>query len=174
MTRKTLRAKTQTIPIDWTKTRTYAGLALLATFITASATGLTAISRLLWPERPFIPSPPAEKVVSPARDDDLQQRVCKEWSSVTSKKRYDFVCNGPESLDVYEITSQGKMKVGSGKFTTDKRIEVELMVQPNNKRAPLRRARLNLTPSPDGKRLEGSLSGDDPREVGQLTFNAVQ
>lgn len=174
MQKKTLKTNEQTIPLDWTKTRTYAGLALLATFITASAAGLTAISRLLWPERPIIPPPLAEKVLSPAKDEVLQQRVCKEWSSITSKKRYDFVCNGPDSLDVYEVTSQGKKKVGFGKFTADKRVEVELMVQPNNRKAPLRRARLNLTPSPDGKRLEGSLSGDDPREVGQLTFNAIQ
>ena len=171
MAGKKLKTKKQTTPIDWTKTRTYAGLALLATFITASAAGFTALSRLLGPDPP---SAPVEKALSPAKDDALQQRVCKKWSSLTSKKRYDFVCNGPDSLDVYEITSQEKRKVGFGKLTADKRVEVELMVQPNNKRAPLRRARLSLTPSPDGKRLEGSFSGDDPREVGQLIFNAVQ
>lgn len=174
-----MKTQEQPIAIDWTKTRTYASLVLLATFITAGAAGLTAISRSLWPERPVTgaadqnqQSPKAAP--SPARDEALQRTVCKEWSSATSTKRYNFVCNGTDSIDVYEVTSQGYKKVGSGKFTADRRVELELMVQPNNKHAPLRRAHLNLTPSSDGKKLEGPLKGDDPREVGQLTFNAVQ
>ena len=177
---ETLKTNEQPISIDWTKTRTYASLALLATFITAGAAGLTAISRSFWPERPAIQDQSAiqdqqrEKAPSQARDNALQQMVCKEWSSATSGKRYNFVCNGADSIDVYEVTSQGNKKVGAGKFTSDRRVEVELMVQPNNKRAPLRRAHLNLTPSPDGKKLEGPMKGDDPREVGQLTFNTVQ
>jgi len=173
---ETLKTNDQPAFVDWTKTRTYASLALLATFITAAAAGLTALSRSFPPEQPVIPVQQEVKTLPspPAKDDSLQRTVCKEWSSATSKKRYNFVCNGPGSIDVYEVTSQGTKKVGFGKFTADRRVEVELMVQPNNKRAPLRRAYLNLIPSSDGKNLEGPLTGDDPREVGQLTFHAVE
>ena len=179
---ETLKTNEQGTLVDWTKTRTYASLALLATLITAAAAGLTAISRSFPPERPATPNQqevktsttPAPAAPPPARDDSLQRTVCKEWSSATSKKRYNFVCNGPGAIDVYEVTSKGTRKVGFGNFTADRRVEVELMAQPNNKRAPLRRAYLNLTPSQDGKKLEGPLTGDDPREVGQLTFHAVE
>ncbi len=94
--------------------------------------------------------------------------VCGTWVSATSRKRYDFVCQGQRSFEIYEIGDKGLSKNGSGKLTEEGGVEADLISMPKN-----RRARLRLKLSTDGRRMEGSWQGEDPRESGQLMFHRV-
>lgn len=94
-----------------------------------------------------------------------QRNVCGTWVSATSRKRYDFVCLGQGSFEIYEVSDQGLSKNGSGKLIEDN-VEAELLSMPKSRRAHLR-----LKLSADGLRMEGSWQGDDPRESGQLMFH---
>lgn len=97
-----------------------------------------------------------------------QTNVCGTWISATSRKRYDFVCQGQGSFEIYEVSDKGLSKNGSGKLTEDGSVEADLLSMPKN-----RRARLKLRISADGRRMEGSWQGEDPRESGQLMFQRV-
>lgn len=98
----------------------------------------------------------------------IQRTVCGTWVSETSRKRYDFVCQGQGFFEIYEVSDKGLNKNGSGKLIEGDNVEVELLSMPKN-----RRAHLKLKLSSDGLRMEGSWRGDDPREYGQLLFHRV-
>ena len=97
-----------------------------------------------------------------------QTNVCGTWVSMTSRKRYDFVCQGQGAFEIYEISDKGLSKNGSGKLTEEGNVEADLLSMPKNRRAHLR-----LRLSADGRRMEGSWQGEDPRESGQLMFHRV-
>lgn len=97
-----------------------------------------------------------------------QANVCGTWVSMTSQKRYDFVCQGQGSFEIYEVSNRGLNKNGSGRLTEDGNVEADLLSMPKN-----RRAHVKLKLSADGRRMEGSWRGEDPRESGQLTFHRV-
>lgn len=97
-----------------------------------------------------------------------QHTVCGAWISVTSRKRYDFVCGGGGSFEIYEVTDKGLSKNGWGKLTEGGAVEADLVSMPKNRKAHLR-----LRLSPDGRRMDGSWQGDDPRESGNLIFQRV-
>lgn len=97
-----------------------------------------------------------------------QTNVCGTWVSATSQKRYDFVCQGQGSFEIYEVSDKGLSKNGSGKLTEDDSVEADLLLMPKNRRAHLR-----LKLSADGRRMEGSWQGEDPRESGQLMFQRI-
>lgn len=104
-------------------------------------------------------------VSSPSDIVSRQKQVCGEWLSATSRKLYNFICRGQDSFDIYEISDRGQNKYGTGKITEGGSIEAEILVLPMN-----RKAYLKLTPSADGRKLEGPWHGDDPRESGLLIF----
>jgi hypothetical protein len=171
----------QTPQFDWTKTQFYAVVALLTMLV-----GLGIQALLVPPERwhnlfssptqgptqgtvhqsppsPFSPLPVTGPSISqPVR----QQNVCGVWLSATSQKRYNFICRGQESFEIYEVGEQGLNNNGSGKLTEEGNVEAGLLLSPKN-----RRARLKLKLSADGRTLEGTWQGDDPREFGQLLFH---
>lgn len=175
---------------DWTKTKVYAGVMLLATFVGAGVQVLL-VPPAWWPifrppnqgqnertaqgptsqEPEQVPpqqSSPMPVVKQPAGQTSPQQKVCGVWLSTTSQKRYNFVCQGNDSFEIYEVTSQGANKNGSGKLTGDGNVEASLLASPKN-----RWAHMKLRLSDDGQRLQGSWRGDDPRESGQLMFYRV-
>lgn len=125
-----------------------------------------------WPyEGSKVQTPPPPVLTddrSTPRKDPLQSQpnVCGTWVSATSGKQYDFVCQGQGSFEIYEVSDKGLSKNGSGRLTEEGNVEADLLSVPKN-----RRARLRLRLSADGRRMEGSWQGEDPRESGQLTFH---
>lgn len=97
-----------------------------------------------------------------------QPNVCGTWASATSRKRYDFVCQGQGSFEIYEVSDKGLSKNGSGRLTEEGNVEADILSMPKNRKAHLR-----LKLSADGRRMEGPWWGDDPRESGQLTFYRI-
>ncbi|HEY9286248.1 MAG TPA: hypothetical protein VIP46_22545 [Pyrinomonadaceae bacterium] len=111
---------------------------------------------------------PANAPVLPGRVFD-PQKDCGLWQSVTSQKRYTFVCQNESRFDVFEnVPEQGLVKVGIGSFDKD---NVEAVIIVHNKG---RKATLSLKLSRDGKQLEGKFSGEDPREFGQVVFRKIE
>lgn len=170
---------------DWTKTKLYAGIMLLATLAGAGVQVLLvppAWWPIFWPpnqgqnERTAqaqTQTPPQQSHPAPVVDQTTvqkppQQNVCGVWLSATSQKRYNFVCLGNDSIEIYEVTSQGTNKNGSGRLTGEGGVEASILSSPKN-----RWAHLKLRLSADGQRLQGSWRGDDPRESGQSTFYRV-
>ena len=92
--------------------------------------------------------------------------VCGTWVSATSRKRYDFVCQGQGAFVIYEVTDKGISKNGWGRLMEEGNVEADLQSMPKNRKAHLR-----LKLSTDGRSMEGSWQGDDPREFGQLMFH---
>ncbi len=153
-------------PDDITKNKKYALAILLVAIISAiSQTLVVPPAWKLWPAE----EPRAQTSPTPAAT-PIQNRpnVCGIWVSSTSQKRYDFVCQGGDSFEIYEVSDQGINKNGSGKLTEGSKVEAEILSTPKN-----RKARLKLMLSTDGRRMEGSWKGDDPRESGQLMFHRI-
>lgn len=97
-----------------------------------------------------------------------QSSVCGIWLSRTSGKRYNFICQNQNFFELYEVGSdQGLTKVGSGTVNGDA-IEVDFFSTIKR-----RSAKLKLTLSADGQKLEGTMQGNDPRESGWLTFQKI-
>jgi hypothetical protein len=122
-------------------------------------------------------SPTADPIASPTASPvatstsmtaSSRKHVCGAWRSDGSRKQYDFVCNGPNSFEIYEVSGQALNKNGSGKLTEEGDIEADLTSFPKN-----RKAYLKLSVSADGQKLEGTWRGDDPRESGRLMFRRI-
>jgi hypothetical protein len=93
---------------------------------------------------------------------------CGVWQSITSEKRYTFVCRTENQFDVYENDPLGLLvKVGSGQFDQGN-VELDLFVRSKNQSA-----HLSLKLSDDGRSLDGSFTGSDPRESGDISFHRV-
>jgi hypothetical protein len=90
------------------------------------------------------------------------------WLSETSGKQYNFVCTPQGSFEMYEISDQGQRDVGSGIVAGDGNLDADLHVLTKNKWVHLK-----LRLSEDGRKMEGSFRGSDPREAGGLTFHKV-
>jgi hypothetical protein len=156
---------------DWTKGKFYAAVTILTALIGLGIQALLvppAWWPIFWPPAsgPAPQSSPTPATSPSAAPVPRQQNVCGVWLSTTSQKRYDFICQGQAAFEVYEVTAQGLNKIGSGRLTEDGNVEASLFISPKN-----RRAYLNLKLSSDGRKLEGTWKGDDPREFGQLQFN---
>ncbi len=113
-----------------------------------------------------MPSPTPAPAPNETSSPRSRQNVCGVWVSSTSRKRYDFVCQGQDSFEIYEVSDGGLNKNGAGKLTEDGYVEADLISRPKD-----RRARLRLKLSADGRTMEGTWQGDDPRESGQLRFH---
>jgi hypothetical protein len=113
------------------------------------------------------PTPQSSPVVTPSPV--IQQfSICGSWQSETSGKRYNFVCRNINFFEIYEVgTDLGLTKVGSGTITGE---VIKASYFSTTKR---RNAKLELKPSADGMKLEGTMQGDDPREAGWLTFHRI-
>jgi hypothetical protein len=97
------------------------------------------------------------------------QKDCGLWQSETSEKRYTFICQNENLFDVYlSDPNEGLVKVGTGSFE-GANVEADLYVKSKN-----RSAHLSLKLSADGKALEGTWTGLDPREYGQIKFYKVE
>jgi len=93
---------------------------------------------------------------------------CGVWQSVNSGKQYTFVCRDERQFDVYENDSTGPfVKIGSGEFKQGI-VEAEVVTRKEN-----RPAHLSLQLSQDGKGLEGTLRGLDPRENFPISFRKI-
>ncbi|HEY9405716.1 MAG TPA: hypothetical protein VIQ24_23905 [Pyrinomonadaceae bacterium] len=123
-----------------------------------------------WPYEEPKPQPSVTPVPTPTKAETFQSQinVCGTWLSMTSQKRYDFVCQGQGAFEIYEVSDKGLSKNGSGKLTEEGNVEADLLSMPKNRRAHLR-----LKLSADGRRMEGTWQGEDPRESGQLMFHRV-
>ncbi len=159
---------------DWSKTKFYTGVALI-TMLLGIGIQASLVPTAWWPilfpaptERPGPQSSPVPVTISSANPLVRQQNVCGVWLSETSRKRYNFICQAQDSFEIYEISDQGLNKNGSGKLTEDGNIEAEFLSLPKN-----RRAHLKLRLSADGRKMEGSWQGDDPRESGRLLFHRI-
>jgi hypothetical protein len=147
--------------------------------ITVLALFLAAIAQLLlvppaWKVWPFTsptlepislnsPIPAPTPHVKPLTE---QESICGMWLSETSRKQYNFVCQGQNLFEIYEVGDQGLNKNGSGKIFEGGDVEADILSLTKN-----RKAHLKLRLSNDGRKMEGSWRGDDPRESGQLTFH---
>ena len=99
---------------------------------------------------------------------EVGDRNCGEWQSESSGKRYTFICNGDNLVDVYENDpKEGLIKVGSGTMSEGK---VRLFFIPRERG---RGAFLELLLSTETQTLEGSFQGAEPREAGPLRFRKV-
>jgi len=154
---------------DWTKTKLYTSLALLATLLTASA---AVISALRAHEKIPTPSPPIQPpIVNSPAVDVSKQRICAEWTSSRpfgSGKRYSFVCGAQGSVEIFLVDTKGLTRVGEGTITSAGTVAATLTIA--RTRTQPRKAYLELTPSPDGQSLQGPWHGDDPREKGELVL----
>jgi hypothetical protein len=156
---------------DWTRSKPYRALALFAGIISAVIAVATlwhavSVSRTTQQRVPVNSALPV--ATSPTSPSFNQPNLCGEWLSETSHKQYQFVCTGQDLFEIYEISDQGLNKTGSGKVTDDGTLEADFHSLTKN-----RWAHLKLTLSPDGRKMEGSFQGADPRESGWLTFRRV-
>lgn len=177
---------------DWTKTLPYAFLVLLAT-LTSAGVGAYAtiisihVSRQQREAPGPTPSPTPTPTASPSATpepsprnpittSDLarQQKICSEWISSSSGKRYNFVCRGRDTFEVYVVGVHGSERIGSGTILEDNSVESDVKISPRNKQALPRNSHWKLKPSADGKKLEGVHSGDDPRETFPLRLRRAQ
>jgi hypothetical protein len=161
----------------WTTSKPYAVLTVLAALVAAGAAFYQAWK--LAPTPPSIqeqivrdsPKPVATPLAVPtpsATPIARRQNVCGVWLSITSQKKYNFVCNDQGLFEIYEVSENGSNKTGTGKITDDGSVEADLLSL-----AKKRKAQLKLRLSADGRMMEGSWRGDDPRESGRLTFQKV-
>lgn len=156
---------------DWNKTKLCAVVAILTLLV-----GVAMVPPAWWPilfsqpnQSPVGQSPPQpppnSPVSTPVVNVEQWQSVCGEWVSTTSRKQYNFVCQGKESFEIYEMAAQGLSKTGSGKISPEGGVAAYLLSSPKNRKAHLR-----LRLSADGRTMAGSWQGDDPRESGRLMF----
>lgn len=159
---------------DWTKTKFYVLIMLLAVLIGALAQALMVPPAWkLWsvdsPAQGPTVQNSASLVATPTSSYVVgQSNVCGVWRSTTSGKRYKFVCKGQDSFEIYEVSAQEVTKSGSGTLTKENNVEASLLSVPKN-----RMAYLKLRLSADGSSMEGSWRGDDPRESGRLVFHRI-
>jgi hypothetical protein len=162
---------------DWTKTKIYAVIIAVTAIIGAGAAFYQAwrlaqaVGLHAGPIVQYSPAPTATPSSVPTTSATLvarQQNICGVWLSATSRKKYNFVCQGEGLFEIYEVGESGASKTGTGKIASDGSVEAALLSLAKN-----RRAQLKLTLSDDGRRLEGSWRGEDPRESGRLMFNKV-
>lgn len=170
---------------DLSKHRGY----LIATLITAvvaaiaQALGLLPLYKIYPTETPIntpgveisvppsVEPPPTQNPPNtnpPTTQSLMLQNLCGGWFSETSQKRYDFVCQAQAYFDIYDVTDQGRNKVGSGKMLEGGTIEANILVLKKN-----RIAHLTLSISADGRKMNGSWQGNDPREFGKITFHKI-
>lgn len=155
---------------DWNKTKLCAVVAIL-TLVAYLAMVPPAWWPILFPLRPESPvtqNTTTPVVSHPVAAAEVRQSVCGEWLSSTSRKQYNFVCQGKDSFEIYEVGAQGLNKTGSGKLSPGGDIDADILSTPKNRRAHLR-----LRLSPDGRTMDGSWQGEDLRESGQLMFHRV-
>jgi hypothetical protein len=113
------------------------------------------------------PTPKNSPTVTPSAAAPLPS-VCGLWQSETSGKKYNFICQGQSFFEMYEVgADQGLTKVGSGNVNGDS-VEADFFSLTKG-----RSAKLKLRLSADGRKLEGTLQGNDPRESGWLTFHKI-
>lgn len=162
-------------PVDnLSNTKRYAIAMLLMALISAVAQVVVVPPTLkLWPFEESKAQTSATPASTPSPTPQTvplqsQSNVCGTWMSATSRKRYDFICQGEDYFEIYEVSDKGLSKNGSGKLTKEGNVEADLLSMPKNRRAHLR-----LRLSVDGRRMEGSWQGKDPRESGQLMFHRV-
>ena len=158
----------------WTKTKFYALIVSLAVLIGTLAQALVVPPAWTWwpvgsPAQEHAVQNSASSVATPSSAPAMgQPNVCGVWRSGTSGKRYNFVCKGQDSFEIYEVSAQGVTKNGSGTLTKESTVEASLLSLPKN-----RMAYLKLKLSTDGRSMEGSWRGDDLRESGQLVFHRI-
>jgi hypothetical protein len=163
---------------DWTRTKMYAVI-IAATAIVVAGAAFYQAWRLVPPPLPphggpvvqHSPTPAVTPSAAPTPSPTQVARrpnVCGVWLSETSQKKYDFVCQGEDFFEIYEVGEAGANKTGTGKITGEGSVEADLLSLPKK-----RRAQLKLTLSADGRKLEGSWQGEDPRESGRLMFHKV-
>jgi hypothetical protein len=163
---------------DWTRTKTYAVIIAVTAIVGAAAAFYQAwrSAQAATPPHggPLVQhSPTPDATPSPVQSPSAapvarRPNVCGVWLSATSRKKYEFVCQGEDFFEIYEVGEEGADKTGTGKITGDGTVEADLVSRPKN-----RRAQLKLTLSADGRKLEGSWRGEDPRESGRLMFQKV-
>lgn len=142
---------------------------LLAIVLTALATALQVPQSISQWIRSLRQEAVVEKGVSPVAESSIKPRprqdVCGTWQSQTSQKHYNFVCRSEGLFEVYEVSTGGLIRAGSGNVDADGSVEAHLVSPAKN-----RRGRWKLKLSPDGRTMQGPWYGEDPREFGQLTF----
>jgi hypothetical protein len=150
---------------EWSKTKLCAAVAILTML-----TGMALVPPAWWPIlfSPHTQNPPPPPPNLPINVLEPRQNVCGEWLSATSRKQYNFVCQDKDSFEIYETGNQGLNKTGSGKVSAGGDVSADLFSSPKNRRAHLR-----LRLSPDGRTMDGSWQGEDPRESGQLIFHRI-
>jgi hypothetical protein len=152
---------------DWNRTKLCAAVAILTLLA-----GIAMVPPAWWPilfPRPFqSPVTPPSLPEPPVSVAEPRQNVCGEWLSATSRKQYNFVCQGKDSFQIYEVTGEGLNKTGSGNMSAGGDVDADLLSSPKNRRAHLR-----LRLSTDGRTMTGSWQGEDPRESGQLMFHRI-
>jgi hypothetical protein len=159
---------------EWTG---YATLTIILVFIAAIAQALQVPHSLTqWlrsvhtPEAAIAQGPPPVVASPPATRTTVRQPgMCAEWLSVRSRKRYDFICAGADTFDVYETNNGQLNKIGSGRVLADGHLEAELVSTTKN-----RKGYWNLELSSDKNAMEGTWHGDDPRESGRLQFSKLK
>jgi hypothetical protein len=173
------RKQTTTTQRDWTKTFPYACLVLMATL---ASTGVLVYKTMKSDsvqgrEQPAsTPSPTPMPTPSPTpweKNPEVlarQQRVCSEWIFALTGGRYNFVCRGSDTFDIYVVRDNGSKRVGAGKIGTDGSVEGDLLIPKHPDSAP-RHSHWSLKITTDGKRLEGTHYGEDPREEFPLIFD---
>ena len=150
---------------EWT---TYTTMMLLLIAVTAVATALpiSQLVRSWWAPSEAVAE---NRASEPARKSESAlslQNVCGRWQSHTSEKSYNFICASDGLFEVYEETSGGLIKVGTGNVSDDGTVKADLVSPAKN-----RRGHWKLRLSSDGRTMTGPWHGDDPRESGQLAFN---
>jgi hypothetical protein len=178
-------------PTDITKHKVYALAILLATIIAAIAQVLVVPPTFVpwWttkssnkesigkdqsqaepsPSTPPTVPPPVAESSPPITPSVTPQDICCVWFSETSRKKYNFVCKGQNSFDIYEVRDQLLTITGSGKIVDDGSIKADILSMAKN-----RTAHLTLRLSSDRRKIEGSWHGDDPRESGRVVFHKIQ
>jgi hypothetical protein len=153
---------------DISKNKMYALAMLLAALVAAAGqvAGVPPAWLNLWAQQETIAKTSATPAPT-ATPPPSQPSVCGTWASETSPRRYNFVCQGQGSFEIYELGDTGPNKTGSGVLTEDG-VEADILSVPKN-----RKAHFKLRLSADGRKMEGTWKGKDPRESGQVMFRRV-
>lgn len=157
-------------PPDITKHKVYALIILVATILAAVAQALVVPPSwlTLWAtqsQNKETIKDPAPVEASPSAPPITTQNVYGVWLSEKSKKKYQFIYHDQNTFVIYEVGDRVLNEVGSGKIDADGSIEADILAKKKGRKAHFR-----LKLSPDGKKIDGSWKGDDPRESGSIVF----
>jgi hypothetical protein len=165
---------------DWSKHRAVVLITLLCLIITAIAgsllvppawLGVPEFHRWWYPAPAPSPQPspgPQPSPPPPPVEPADNQALCGQWQSLTSGKRYNFVCRGTDSFEIYEIVPGSvPVRVGFGRVIK-RNVDVNFISREKG-----RTAILTLRLSDDAQTLEGIMEGVDERERGRLTFRKM-